>query len=269
MAENNSSAPLKNAPMIEAFEAAYSRDWNDPAGNEIKEIWHRAWQEAVAAQAAQAAEPLPLLVRDIARDIGITTLEACQALKGLGNFSVNSSVTADMARKLRESFPEATEDSSAGDQELSRISGGEKPKPWTGAEKSGLSKALAAVFGHEAKVQEFLGIDMHAEGRDPVEMLDRILAIYQRSMGKPAPDAEMAQVVATTKEMIFSWWAEHRELIREALVALQARPADALDAARYRYLRDGWTYHYQHESREKLDASLDAAMAAAQEGGKA
>ncbi|WP_182342698.1 Lar family restriction alleviation protein [Comamonas koreensis] len=44
----------------------------------------------------------------------------------------------------------------------------------------------------------------------------------------------------------------------------QAQPADALDAARYRYLRDGWTYHYQHESRETLDASLDAAMAAAQ-----
>lgn len=63
-----------------------------------------------------AAEPLPLLVRDIARDLGITTLDACQALKGLGNFSVNSAVTADMARKLRECFPEATEDSSAGDR---------------------------------------------------------------------------------------------------------------------------------------------------------
>jgi len=39
--------------MIEAFEAAYSRDWSDPAGDEIKEIWHRAWQ--AAAQAAPAA----------------------------------------------------------------------------------------------------------------------------------------------------------------------------------------------------------------------
>jgi len=123
MAENNSSAPLKTAPMIEAFEAAYSRDWNDPAGDEIKEIWHRAWQAAVAAQAAPAAEPLPLLVRDIARDLGITPLDACQALKGLGNFSLNSAVTADMARKLRECFPEATEDSSAGDQLAALIEG--------------------------------------------------------------------------------------------------------------------------------------------------
>lgn len=57
--------------------------------------------------------------------------------------------------------------------------------------------------------------------------------------------------------------------VRYLYTAPQAQPADALDAARYRYLRDGWTYHYQHESREKLDASLDAAMAAAQEGGNA
>lgn len=61
MAENNSSAPLKTAPMIEAFEAAYSRDWNDPAGDEIKEIWHRAWQAAVAAQAAPAAVAVPAI----------------------------------------------------------------------------------------------------------------------------------------------------------------------------------------------------------------
>ncbi|WP_395026340.1 hypothetical protein [Comamonas odontotermitis] len=63
--------------------------------------------EALAAAQAPAAEPLPLLVRDIARDLGITSNDACQALKGLGNFSVNSAVTADMARKLRESFPES------------------------------------------------------------------------------------------------------------------------------------------------------------------
>ena len=49
--------------------------------------------------------PLPLLMRDIARDHGITALEACQALKDLGNFSVNTAVTAEMAAKLRELFP--------------------------------------------------------------------------------------------------------------------------------------------------------------------
>lgn len=51
------------------------------------------------------AAPLPLLMRDIARDHGITPAEACQALKDLGNFSVNTAVTAEMAAKLRELFP--------------------------------------------------------------------------------------------------------------------------------------------------------------------
>lgn len=54
-----------------------------------------------ASQAVQPAVPLPLLVRDIARDLGITVLVACIALKPLGNYSTNSAVTAEMARMLR------------------------------------------------------------------------------------------------------------------------------------------------------------------------
>ena len=60
---------------------------------------------AAAPQAVQAAVPLPLLLRDIARDLGITVPEACNALKPLGNYSTNSAVTAEMARMLREHFP--------------------------------------------------------------------------------------------------------------------------------------------------------------------
>lgn len=55
--------------------------------------------------APQAAVPLPLLVRDIARDLGITVPQACIALKPLGNYSTNSAVTAEMARMLRDHFP--------------------------------------------------------------------------------------------------------------------------------------------------------------------
>ena len=53
----------------------------------------------------QAAAPLPLLLRDIARDLGITVPQACIALKPLGNYSTNSAVTAEMARMLRDHFP--------------------------------------------------------------------------------------------------------------------------------------------------------------------
>lgn len=52
-----------------------------------------------------AAAPLPLLLRDIARDLGISVPQACIALKPLGNYSTNSAVTAEMARILREAFP--------------------------------------------------------------------------------------------------------------------------------------------------------------------
>lgn len=62
-------------------------------------------KQAAAPQAVQAAVPLPLLLRDIARDLGITVPEACNALKPLGNYSTNSAVTAEMARMLREHFP--------------------------------------------------------------------------------------------------------------------------------------------------------------------
>lgn len=75
--------------------------------SDAAEPW-RYWQ----ARAALAAPPpaptptyLPLLVRDIARELGITSPEACATLKPLGNFSVNSAVTAEMVAKLREQHP--------------------------------------------------------------------------------------------------------------------------------------------------------------------
>lgn len=72
--------------------------------------------------------------------------------------------------------------------------------------------------------------DWEMEDRDPVEMLDKIYAVYQRSMGKPAPDAEMAEVVELTKDMLLSWWGEHREDIRAAMVAAQDQAAPAAPA---------------------------------------
>lgn len=66
-----------------------------------------SWRGADAWQptAPQAAAPLPLLVRDIARELGITVRHACIALKPLGNYSMNSAVTAEMARMLHDHFP--------------------------------------------------------------------------------------------------------------------------------------------------------------------
>lgn len=30
--------------MQEAFQSAYGRDWNDPAGDDMKVIWTKAWE---------------------------------------------------------------------------------------------------------------------------------------------------------------------------------------------------------------------------------
>lgn len=58
---------------------------------------------------APAAQPLPLLARDIAADLGTTPLQVCIALRelGFGGYSVNMAVTAEQAAKLREHFKAA------------------------------------------------------------------------------------------------------------------------------------------------------------------
>ena len=35
--------------MVSAFEAKYQRDWNDPAGDEMKATWTDAWAAATAS----------------------------------------------------------------------------------------------------------------------------------------------------------------------------------------------------------------------------
>lgn len=49
--------------------------------------------------------------------------------------------------------------------------------------------------------------------------LDAIHADYELSMGKGEPDAEMVQIVESTKRRLFSWWATNREIIRAAMAA--------------------------------------------------
>lgn len=243
--ENNSSAPLKTsegAPVAQwqkrhpdeeggAWQNTNRGDamwWRDNTqGWEIRALYEEAPQ-AVAAQApAAVAVPTDFELRERWRAAGGSFHGPCVETGTMPEAQLFPFLRALAATPA---FP-ATEDSSAGDlaTESVLIEGVAYTIPEAVAlELLRLNIELVQRSEVQAEpVAERLDIDMHAEGRDPVEMLDRIFAIYQRSMGKPAPDAEMAQIVATTKEMIFSWWAEHRELIREALTAPQAQPADA------------------------------------------
>lgn len=39
---------LQHQEMVSAFEAKYQRDWNDPAGNDMKAVWADAWAAAAS-----------------------------------------------------------------------------------------------------------------------------------------------------------------------------------------------------------------------------
>lgn len=46
---NVQSPTEADAQMKSAFEAKYQRDWNDPAGDEMKAVWADAWAAAICA----------------------------------------------------------------------------------------------------------------------------------------------------------------------------------------------------------------------------
>ena len=69
-----------------------------------------AQQPAPSAAGAVGEVPLPLLVRDIAADLGTTPIQVCTALAqlGFGGHSVNMAVTPRMAKSLRAHFASTT-----------------------------------------------------------------------------------------------------------------------------------------------------------------
>lgn len=259
--------------------------------------------QALAAQTAPAAEPLPLLVRDIARDIGISSLDACQALKGLGNFSVNSAVTADMARKLRECFPESTEDSSAGDLA--------EGHPWKDHMTAQLVNQLVSVakqfHGAQQLRERIAGLIRPLADRVKAEVqaepvakeVARLRALFEAAdKGMHAEAARGDRLAAALRGMLQLDEENHQRYagdedvckeVRDAKSALaysrskapQAQPADAVDAevakkaARYDYLRaahdrdDGSVAIFIDDEQHgpgHLDSQVAAAIAAAQEG---
>lgn len=69
-----------------------------------------AQQPTPSAAPAVGEAPLPLLVRDIAADLGTTPIQVCTALAtlGFGGHSVNMAVTPRMAQSLRAHFASPT-----------------------------------------------------------------------------------------------------------------------------------------------------------------
>lgn len=88
----------------------------DPLGakmaNELRRLAALVEAQQPAPSAAETAGevPLPLLVRDIAADLGTTPIQVCTALAtlGFGGHSVNMAVTPRMAQSLRAHFASPT-----------------------------------------------------------------------------------------------------------------------------------------------------------------
>ncbi|MGE8446621.1 MAG: hypothetical protein ACN6O1_10420 [Comamonas sp.] len=284
MAENNSSAPLKNASMIEAFEAAYSRDWSDPAGDEIKEIWHRAWQAAVEAQAAPAA--VAGLDHTAMHD-ALLWLRSALDCKDW-HWSPEQRDCAELAYHASIAALPATEDSSAGDL----------------AEASHQTKLLAQALGDCILASGIVRSDLDMSGPQLLmfaeDLKELLLAGQAEVQAEPVADSFLEWFAKNypTDTIIIdpAWHAKsiYRMAMAHArLAALQALPADALDAAfeavrkrfcklpRYSFLLDGkgnvrrvpsFTGNWvEFEAAHTLfdPVAVDAAMAAAQEGGNA
>lgn len=60
---------MANKSMQEAFQDAYQRDWNDPAGDDMKAIWEVAWK---ASQQSSASPDSARLVANFLRQIAGT-----------------------------------------------------------------------------------------------------------------------------------------------------------------------------------------------------
>ena len=333
MAENNSPAPLKNASMIEAFEAAYSRDWNDPAGDEIKEIWHRAWQAAVAAQAAPAAVAVPEMpLTDDPRpyyedqpdgyteSVGEWVDRNITAVRWFMDH--HSTVRAALA--ATPALP-APEDSSAGDLAEEKIayemSREERmivlqrdtdgtPTVWCDPEiadivsalNSGGVKTVASCSGHGVKPG---GVAL-ADGRqllllESLEAFNSAMsAITQAEVqAEPVTDEQIKAAFLANGFTIKEGLTDLKPYVYQAarallqLAAPQAQPADALDADELKEVRQaindfeecgetavsyellmraanaGYLECARFEATQGGQKALDAAMAAAQEGGKA
>ena len=261
MSETTTSVPLKTAEG--AYPALPAPDTHCHDEDTSRDVWSysaeqmRAYAaQAVAAQAAPAAPDTNRLRAEILEHASkgsrlVRTLFN-EPTGTLSDVEVGDWIQrAQQYLRFATPAPPATGDSSAGDL----------------AEASHQTKLLAQALGDCILASGIVRSDQDMSGPQLLmfakDLKELLLARQAEVQAEPVAWMRKTDVTELTdSEPETDGWTP-------LCAAPQAQPADALDAARYRYLRDGWTYHYQHESREKLDASLDAAMAAAQEGGKA
>ncbi|MDH0495741.1 hypothetical protein [Comamonas aquatica] len=161
-------------------------------------------KQAAAPQAVQAAVPLPLLVRDIARDLGITVPQACNALKPLGNYSTNSAVTAEMARMLRDHFPAPAHPAE-----------GVPAQDWQDAVAEAAQARAAGYEGDDRKDIKTDVFNAFAKGADWERRRAALAATQPAAQGMEARDAAFEAVRKTfCKLQRYSFFLDSRGNVR-------------------------------------------------------
>lgn len=170
--------------------------------------------------APQAAVPLPLLVRDIARDLGITVPQACIALKPLGNYSTNSAVTAEMARMLRDHFPAPVHPAEGvANEDEAFEKWWSTPHVWGLGHKAAQRSAFAAGVAHAAATQPAAqGID--AATLDALQEAESVLNSI--NMGKQHKVVQADGDVTYWQREEWCKWAKD-EVLPKVTVALAAQ----------------------------------------------
>ena len=219
--------------------------------------------------AAQADEFLPLLLRDLCRELGVSVPEAAAALRtvGLGEVSQGTAVTPAMARVLRDKF----------DGKALAAQAGPALVPLTDEQIDKLMREIGRKIEGRILVP---GVPMHGDW-----------PVYYRAKVRAAI-AIAAQAPASTRPAdasISGWGMDKSSAWSAAAPQAPAEPAAQAveqDAARYRWLRDkapgeivfdrhnddshfmlivpfdGEPVHNDTHSGMKLDEAIDAAMAA-------
>lgn len=97
-------------PMVRELIAKLRKDLVEELAGAPKPSPTPQADSAPSAAAPVGEAPLPLLVRDIAADLGTTPIQVCTALAqlGFGGHSVNMAVTPRMAKSLRAYFASTT-----------------------------------------------------------------------------------------------------------------------------------------------------------------
>lgn len=231
--------------MRKAFEADYFKDMFPDAQARTRSgdgymymaiqsawsTWKAAWIAALstAGAAPQPAAPqdefLPLLARDIANELGTTSINVCNALRtlGFGCFSLNMAITKTMAAKLREYFADQPQEAAPAAVPDDVI-------------RKELVRDLNEVF-------EPKGAETPQIVRDVIEYTDSWLSVFIQKRAETAPrPAEGvpaqgdAELLAEAKSEGYESSLAYVQALKQHVATYQAERNSAREA--YRRVRD-------------------------------